>query len=115
LLFGLGLDKYSHNVALLHYEILDIINFDLSARPFAEQNAIADLDVDRNELAALVAAARADGRYPALLRFLPGGVGNDYAAGALRLCLDALDVKRGREAVGISLVSSCGFTQKSGV
>ena len=61
LLFGLGLDQHSHNVALFHYEVLDTIDFDLSARPFAEQDAVADLDVDRNELAALVAAARADG------------------------------------------------------
>src|SRR6202030_2890150 len=38
LLFGLGLDKYTHNVALLHYEVLDTIDFDLGARPFAEQD-----------------------------------------------------------------------------
>src|SRR6476661_4336327 len=57
LLFRLGLDKYTHNVALLHYQVLDTIDFDLGARPFAEQDAVADLDVNRDELAALVAAA----------------------------------------------------------
>ena len=45
----------------------------------------------------------------ALLRFLLGGVGNDYTAGGLCLGFDALDdnavVKR------ISLVSSCGFVK----
>ena len=50
-----GLDQHPHNVALLYDEVLDAIDFDLSARPFAEQNAVSDLDVDRDELAALVA------------------------------------------------------------
>src|SRR5580704_3435047 len=44
----LGLDQHPHNVALFHYEVLDAIDFDLGARPFAEQDAVADLDVDRN-------------------------------------------------------------------
>ena len=56
---------------------------------------IADLDVNRDELATLVAAPGANGGYLALLRFLLGGVGNDYT----------------REAVGNSLVSSCGFVK----
>ena len=67
----------------LHYEVLDTIDFDLGARRFAEQDAVADLDVNRDELAALVAASGANGGYLALLRFLLGGVGNDYAAGGL--------------------------------
>ena len=54
-------DTHSHNVALLHYEVLDTIDFDLGARQFAEQDAVADLDVDRDELAALVAAPRSNG------------------------------------------------------
>jgi hypothetical protein len=63
LLLGLSLYQHSHNVALLHYEVLDTIDFDLGARPFAEQDAVADLDVDRDELAALVAAPRSNGGY----------------------------------------------------
>src|SRR5438445_13099895 len=39
LLPGLGLDQHPHNVALFHYEILDAIDLDLGARPFAEQDA----------------------------------------------------------------------------
>jgi hypothetical protein len=35
------------------YEVLDTIDFDLGARPFAEQDAVADLDVNRDELAAI--------------------------------------------------------------
>ena len=91
LLLGLSLYQHSHNVALLHYEVLDTIDFDLGARPFAEQDAVAYLDVNRDELAALVAAPGANGGYLALLRFLLGGVGNDYTAGGLCLGFDALD------------------------
>jgi hypothetical protein len=72
LLFGLGIDQHPHNVALFHYEVLDAIDFDLGARPFAEQDAVADLDVDRDELAALVAAAGANGDDLALLRAVSG-------------------------------------------
>jgi len=113
LLFGLGLDKYPHNVALLHYEVFDTIDLDLGARPFAEQDAVADLDVNRDELAALVAAPGANGGYLALLRFLLGGVGNDYTAGGLCLGFDALDDNAVVKRSEISLVSSCCFA-KSG-
>ena len=91
LLLGLSLDQHPHNVALLHYEILDTIDFDLGARPFAEQDAVADLDVDRDELAALVAAAGANGGNLPLLRSLLGGVRNDYATSGLCLGVDSLD------------------------
>src|SRR6266436_4861886 len=47
---GLGLDQHPHDVALFHDEVLDAIDFDLGARPFSEQDAVADLDVDRDEL-----------------------------------------------------------------
>src|SRR5256886_8213517 len=91
LLLGLGLDQHPHNVALFHDEVLDAVDFDLGARPFAEQDAVADLDVDRNELAALVAAAGSNGDDLALLRLLLGGVGNDDATSGLRLGIDSLD------------------------
>src|SRR6266436_2842920 len=88
---GLGLDQHPHDVALFHDEVLDAIDFDLGARPFSEQDAVADLDVDRDELAALVAAARSNGDDLALLRLLLGGVGNDDATSGLRLGIDSLD------------------------
>src|SRR6266446_2878845 len=88
---GLDLDQHPHNVALFHDEVLDAIDFDLGARPFAEQDVVADLDVDRDELAALVAAAGSNGDDLALLRLLLGGVGNDDATSVLRLCIDSHD------------------------
>ena len=59
LLLGLGLDQHPHNVTLFHDEVLDAIELDLGARPFAEQDAVADPNVDGDELAALVAATKA--------------------------------------------------------
>src|SRR6202011_4409087 len=53
---------HAHDVALLHDQEFLAIELDLGARPFAEQHAIADLEVDRDQLAGLVAAARADRR-----------------------------------------------------
>src|ERR1700751_706532 len=91
LLLGLGLDQHPHDVALFHYEVLEAIDLDFGARPSAEQDAAADLDVDRNELAALVAAAGPNRDHLTLLRLLLGGVGNDYATRALRLGVDSLD------------------------
>jgi hypothetical protein len=55
--------------------------------PFAEQLLVADLEVDRDELAALVAAAADD---LALLRLLLGGIGDNYAAGGLRLGINSI-------------------------
>ena len=58
-------------------------------RPLAEQHAVAGLDVERNDLAALVAGAGADGDDLALHRLFLGGIGNDDAAGGLGVFLDA--------------------------
>jgi hypothetical protein len=88
LLLGIGLAQHPHNVALLHDEVIDAVDFDLGARPFAEQDVVANLDVDRDELAALVAAARSNGDDLALLWLLLGGVGNDDTTSGLRLGID---------------------------
>ena len=82
---------HAHDVALLHDQELLAVDLDLGARPLAEQHAVADLEVDRDELAGLVAAAGADGDDLALRGLLLGGVGNDDAAGGLLLGIDALD------------------------
>src|SRR4029077_16596516 len=91
LLARLGFDQHAHDVAFLHDQEFDAVDLDLGSRPLAEQHAVADLDVDRDELAALVATARAHGDDLALLRFFLGGVGDDDAAGSLCFGIDALD------------------------
>ena len=52
------------------------------------RTTIASLDIDRDELAALVAAAGADGDDLALHGLLLGGVGNDDAALGLGVFFD---------------------------
>src|SRR6266478_33711 len=91
LLLGDALFDDAHDVALLHDQELFAVDLDLGARPFAEQHSVADLDVDRNELAGLVAAAGANRDHFALGGLFLGGVGNDDAAGGLLFGIDALD------------------------
>src|SRR5579872_7564240 len=91
LVLGVGFDQHPHDVALFHYEVLDTIDFDFGTGPFAEQDAVTDLDVDRDKLAALVAAAGSDGNDLALLRLLLGGVRNDDATSGLRFGIESLD------------------------
>ena len=67
------------------------VQLDLGAGPFAEQHAVADLEVDRDQLAGLVAATRADGDDLALGRLLLGRVRNDDATLGLLLGIDTLD------------------------
>src|SRR4051794_5066768 len=83
--------QHAHDITLLHNEELLAVDLDLGAGPLAEQDAVARLQVDRHQLAGLIARAGADGDHFALLRLLGGGVGYDDAAGRLGLALDALD------------------------
>src|SRR5690349_21886892 len=81
--------EHAHDVGLLHDQELLAVELDLGAGPLAEQHAVADLDVERDQLAVLVAPARADADDLALLRLLLRGVRDDDAAGGLLLGLDA--------------------------
>src|SRR6202023_2560383 len=81
--------EHAHDVGLLHDQEILTVELDLGARPLAEQHLVADLEVDRDELAVLVAAAGADCEDLALRGLLLGGVRNDDAAGGLVLGVDA--------------------------
>src|SRR5215813_13250113 len=52
LLLRRGFLEHAHDVGLLHDQELLAVDLDLGARPLAEQDAVADLEVDRDELAA---------------------------------------------------------------
>src|SRR5918993_1745134 len=86
-----GLLDHAHDVGLLHDEEVLAVDPDLRAGPLAEQDAVADLDVEGLDLAVLVARPGADGDHLAFLRLLLGGVGNDDSALGLLLGLDAAD------------------------
>src|SRR5580658_3573198 len=81
----------SHHVALLHDEQLFTVELDFGPRPFAEQDAVAGLEVEGSELAAFVPATRTGGDHFAFLRLFLGGVRDDDAAFGLFLGLDAPD------------------------
>src|SRR6476660_955858 len=88
---GGGAFDHAHDVGLRHDQEILAVDLHLGARPFAEQHGVADLEIDRDQLAAFVAATGADGDDFALRGLLLGGVGNDDATGTLFLGIDALD------------------------
>src|SRR5260221_14611892 len=85
---GATLD-HAHDVGFLHDDEVLAIELDLGARPLAEQDAVAGLDVERMQRAILAARARTDGDDFAFHRLFLGGVGNDDAPRGLCLGLDA--------------------------
>src|SRR3974377_4619 len=82
---------HAHDVGLLHYQEILAVDLDFGARPFAEKHAVADLEIDRDQLAALVTPTGADGDDLALARLFLGGIRDDDDAGGLFLGIDALD------------------------
>ncbi|MDF2970228.1 MAG: uncharacterized protein K0R61_678 [Microvirga sp.] len=75
----------------LHDQEILTVDTHLGAGPLAEQDAVAGLHVEGNNLAALATGAGADGDDLALLRLLFGGVRDDDAAGRLLFGFDAAD------------------------
>src|SRR3954471_2503180 len=82
---------HAHDVAFLHDQQFFAVELDLGARPLAEQHLVTDLDVDRDQLAGLVAAAGADADDFAFRRLFLGAVGDDDAALGLLFGGDTLD------------------------
>src|SRR5436309_8258274 len=80
---------HAHDVGLLHDQQLLALELHLGARPLAEQHLVAALDRGGDPVPGLVAAPRADGDDLALLGLLLDGIGNDDAAAAFRIGLDA--------------------------
>src|SRR6476646_9542876 len=77
------------DVAFLHDDQVFAVEDDFGARPFAEQDAVAGLDVERRDLSFVGAVAAADGDDFAFLRLFLSGVGNDDPAFGLFLGVDA--------------------------
>src|ERR1700687_1595 len=91
LLVGGNVGEDAHDVALLHDQQLLAVELDLGAGPFAEQHAVADLEVYRDQLAGFVPAAGTDGSDFALRGLFLGAVRNDDAASGLLFGVDTLD------------------------
>src|SRR6266576_4592429 len=88
---GVRLIEYAHNVALLHDQVIDAVELNFGAGPFSEQDAIARLQLNRYQVALVIAATRADGDDLAFGRLLLRGIGNDDSACGLVFGIDALD------------------------
>lgn len=82
---------YSHDVFFAHYQKFVAVNFDGLTSVFAEENFVADFDVWRVLLAAVVALARAYGQHFALIRLFGGGVRDHDAGGGLTLFFKTLN------------------------
>src|SRR5271165_6057488 len=84
-------DQDAQDVAFLHDQQIFAFQLDLAAGPLAEQDAVAFLQVERMDLAILIAGAGADGEDFAFLRLFLRGVGDDDAPLGLLFFLDAAD------------------------
>src|SRR6476620_2084355 len=82
---------HAHDVGLFHDQQFVAVELHLGAGPLAEQNLVAGLDVDRDELAVFIATAGADSDNFALHWLFLGGVGNDDPASGLVLGFNTLD------------------------
>src|SRR5262249_9036007 len=71
--------------------VLDAIKLNFAPSPLADQLPVADFDVDRDELAALIATSRADGNDLPFLGFFLRGIRDDDAATRLLFSFDPLD------------------------
>src|ERR1700694_1878620 len=91
LLGGGQIGENAHDVAFLHDQQVLAVELDLGAGPFAEQHAVANLEIDRNQLAGFVTAARTDRGDFALRGLFLGSVWNDNATSCLLFGIDALD------------------------
>src|SRR3954471_22537552 len=81
----------AQNIAFLHDDEVFTVDLHFGAGPFAEQDLVAGLDVQRRDLAVIGAGAGANGDDFAFLRLFLGRIGNDDPAGALLLGLDTAD------------------------
>src|SRR6266480_3010538 len=87
----IALRDHAHDVGLLHDQEILAVDLHLGAGPLAEQHAVAGLQVDRDQLAGLVASAGAHRQDLTFLRLLLDGVRDDDPALGLLFRLDAAD------------------------
>jgi hypothetical protein len=81
----------SQNVRFLHDQQFFAVDLDFGARPFAEQDLVASLDVERLMRSPSSSYAPAYSDDFAFLRLFLGAIGDDDPASGLFLGLDAAD------------------------
>src|SRR6476620_7038239 len=78
----------AQNVAFLHDDEVFTVDFDFGTRPFAEQDLVAGLDVQRSDLAFVALGPAADSDDCAFLWLFLGGIGDNDPARGLLVSLD---------------------------
>src|SRR3954453_3947403 len=91
MLEGLASPDDPEDVAFLHDNEVLTVDLHFGAGPFAEQDLVAGLDVQRRDLALFRLGASADGDDFAFLRLFLDRVGNDYSPGGFVRRLDPTD------------------------
>src|SRR6185312_10562907 len=88
LLAGSSAFKDAEDVAFLHDQELFAVDLDFGARPFAEEDAITSLNVERLNHSFFVSRSWSGSDHLALLGLFLRGIGNDDAAGSPLVLLD---------------------------
>lgn len=92
----------AHDVGFLHDQQVNAVELDFGARPLAEQNAVANFNVQSNQSALVIACAWANSDDFAFSWLFLGGVRNDNAA--LGLSSDSTRLTTTRSCSGRKLV-----------
>ena len=85
-----GCVQNAEDIFLAHDQVVLVIHSDFIAGIFSEQDAIADFDIEGDQLAVFESLTTPDGHDFGFLRFLLGGIGNDDSAACCFLFFDAL-------------------------
>src|SRR5690606_10288130 len=88
---GRVLRQHAQDVGFLHDDQVFAVDLHFAARPLAEQDAVASLQLQGDELAVFVTDAGAHGDDFAFLGLFLGGVGDDDPALGLGFFFNALD------------------------
>src|SRR5689334_2996330 len=72
--------NHGHNIFLAHHNEVLAVDLHLGSAVFAEEDFVADLDVEWTDLAVVENLAFADRYHLSLYRFLGRGIGNDDSA-----------------------------------
>src|SRR6516225_9435678 len=102
----LGGFQYAQHLVLAQDQVFLIVDLDFGAGIFAEEDALARLDVQRDHFTLVGLLAVADSHHFTLLRFLLGCVGNDDSSLHSFLLFNTLDqdavMKRSKSHLPVS-------------
>ena len=99
-----GAVQNAEDFVLAHDEVFLAVQLDIAARVLPEEDAVADLHVQRNQLAILQALSLADSDDFAFLRLLFCGIRDEQPADGLLFCSRSVSQRCDHRAVECSYV-----------